>query len=110
MTKPRKIRKKHFEGFVARDKSGDVYLWRREPRKDEEKGEWVHRSIWAALAFLTDDDLEQGLNPQWEDEKAIKVRLEYFETNEQPYLDFLENNRKAKQNGLHSARIPEPSD
>lgn len=96
-------------GYVTRDRNGDVFLWRKEPTKNEEKGEWVHPIPWAAWRYLSEDDLEDGVNPKWEDCCPIKVRIEYFETNIQIYQDFLTNN-KTRKNGIQATRLSEESD
>lgn len=101
---------KRFEAFVARDNNGDVYLWRRKPTKDEAKGEWVHTHRWAAWRYLTEDDLEVGLNPQWEDEEPIRVKLVFFEADTEQYAKFLIHNRQSKQDEIHTTRIPEEGD
>lgn len=94
------MRKTRWYGFVTRDKNGDIFLWRREPEKDEEAGEWKHPiAKYAAWRYLTEDDLEPGLNPQWEDEKPIFVRIQYFAKTD-PYKNFLKRNRILKLENL----------
>lgn len=59
------------KAYIARDKSGDIYMSTEKPRKGQE--------VWSALIFkaihIYNSDLPEGINPQWEDDEPIEVEL-----------------------------------
>lgn len=55
------------EVFIARDKDGKVYIYKRKPRKGI-----IH---WGSEIHFPITELPEGVNPQWEDKEPIKVNL-----------------------------------
>ena len=59
--------------WVARDKSGSVYLFNEKPEKvwwnntwNDEHDKWFE---------IKDSDLPEGIDPKWEDDEPIEVEL-----------------------------------
>lgn len=54
--------------YIARDSNNMVYLYKSKP----EKGliDWLAKDN-----FFPIDDLPEGINPRWEDNEPIKVKL-----------------------------------
>ena len=59
------------KAYIARDKSGDIYMSTEKPRKAQ--GVWS-ASLWRAI-HIYNSDLPEGINPQWEDDEPIEVEL-----------------------------------
>lgn len=58
------------KAWIARDRNKELHLFYNEPIKG---GEW-----WYCAGFcsnLTEQDLPEGCNPQWEDKEPIKIEL-----------------------------------
>ena len=58
--------------WVARDKSGEINLYLDKPVKAE------YYPFWEAdktFMKISESDLPSDINPQWEDEKPIRVNL-----------------------------------
>lgn len=57
--------------WYARDKNGDVYLYPTKPYK--------HGNFWIAermsFMYIPDNKLPEGINPQWEDEEPVELKV-----------------------------------
>ena len=56
--------------YIARDSNNMVYLYKSKPEKGSLE--------WSATDnFLPINDLPKNINPQWEDDEPIKVRIKF---------------------------------
>ena len=55
------------KAWIARDANGNVYLYKRKPRKGIIQ--------WGSETHFPITELPEGINPQWEDEEPIEVEL-----------------------------------
>ena len=62
-------------GYVVKDMDGEVLLFTNKPRKNNIRGWWESTSFKAS-ASLDEKALPSGINPSWDDEIPIKVRIE----------------------------------
>ena len=58
--------------YVARDENGIAYLYNNRPVKDNRLGFWV--GCGGAL-MLEGNPLPKSIDPKWEDDEPIKVKL-----------------------------------
>ena len=65
-------------GYVAKDAKGNISLFTAKPTKDEKMQIW----IGGICRKLTEQDLTEGLNPQWEDSEPIEIELKIKRKNE----------------------------
>lgn len=61
--------------YVARHRDGSLELFEScAPYKYEEGGVWCYPGR-SAKRDINEEDLPEGVNPQWEDEKPTEVRI-----------------------------------
>lgn len=66
----RKSGRRHkMKAWITRDSRGKVYLFRDKPTKGAMW--WVGGSI----CLMHDDDLPEGINPQWTDAEPVEIEL-----------------------------------
>lgn len=62
--------------YVARDRDGDLYIYTKEPLKRKDLGMWLSDDRCDRSTKLPINmTLPKSINPMWEDDKPIKVKL-----------------------------------
>ena len=62
--------KKNMKVWIAKDEDGKIFLYSEKPQRG--------RDVWIPNCYLLptkEENLPQGVNPSWEDEKPIEVKL-----------------------------------
>lgn len=59
------------KAWIARDENGAIHIFIGYIPSKDGLGLWVGNSM-----FITEQDLPEGINPQWSDDEPIEVELE----------------------------------
>lgn len=62
------------EAWIARDKDNSLYLYNHEPFKSDLYGYKCWDSAYDFFK-ISETDLPEGINPQWEDDEPVKVNF-----------------------------------